>query len=58
MSAPMRKHPTNPNKGFICIHHAGVLYLFPIEVAEAYRLTENFRIFLKWKKANATSAEK
>lgn len=40
MSAHMRKRHTNHGKDFVRMHHAGVVYLFPIKVAETYRITE------------------
>lgn len=40
MSEHMRKHPTENHDGSIRMHHAGVIYQFPIKVAEKYRLSD------------------
>jgi DNA-binding XRE family transcriptional regulator len=38
MSEHMRKHPTRGRNTTLCMHHAGIMYRIPIEVAERYRI--------------------
>jgi DNA-binding XRE family transcriptional regulator len=40
MSAHMKTHPIEGHEKILCMQSEGILYQFPIEVAEKYRVTE------------------